>query len=638
MSKLKPAFQPFLMLAPLGGLFLLSAIHMAEIHIGDGGAESRAANLQVKETIEARRGEILDVNGRVLATDRPVWELYVAFDPQRVRLARVSPQPGQDEVSPEAYMAAQLEVLSERLDWFSEATGLSRESLKYAEIGYPKDIAYYRALESGFTYAESRRLAAALKSMRGTGLQLRKSWERVYPQGRTFAHMLGFTTFNRDAESLEDKDLDDFVRVGMQGLERVYDSGLRGVDGEKSSLMVSADFGVNPAGELQTAVPGMTLHTTLDARIGNSMRAELATVVEEWGPNWCVALAMDVKTGALLGVVALPDFDCNAPGNSVGTITDANGNPASAYTFPAYTINPGSTVKPFVVAEALRTGAISKTELFKNFGGSVRLHRRPITNAFGVPRTPMTPAQALIHSSNVALVQIGLKMRPDDLFGLWEKFGYSEPIDLPVLGHQASVLPPQKRYHQRNSKRYTIQSVTFGSELGLTPLHHLSAWQGFLNDGVQMRPHLDAAQAPEEMGTVMEPGIARMVRGWLEGVVDPASQGERDGRKWLPRREGFRWGGKSGSADPDRDGKAEVAVFTAFGPIEDPEVVVLIIIERPDHSTGSRHEERFSGSRAAGVAAGNILMKAMELRGIIAPLTNLESGATSDTLTAHVAR
>ena len=250
----------------------------------------------------------------------------------------------------------------------------------------------------------------------------------------------------------------------------------------------------------------------------------------------------------------------------------------------------------------------------------------------------MTPAQALIHSSNVALVQIGLKMRPDDLWSLWNRLGYSEPIDVPVLGHQASVLPPKKRYHDRGARRYTIPSVTFGVELGLTPLHHLSAWQGLLNDGVRMQPHLDAAQDPVELATVMEPGVARMVRGWLEGVVDPASQGERAGRKWLPRREGFHWGGKSGSADPDRDGKAEVAVFTAFGPIADPEIVVLVIVQRPDHAAGSREKERFSGSRAAGVAAGNILMKAMELRGIIEPLTNLESIASRDTLPTQVSR
>ena len=174
--------------------------------------------------------------------------------------------------------------------------------------------------------------------------------------------------------------------------------------------------------------------------------------------------------------------------------------------------------------------------------------------------------------------------------------------------------------------------MTFGSELAFTPLHHLSAWQAFLNDGMRMRPYLDARQPPQELGRAIDAAVARQVRGWLEGVVDPKKFGEPDGRRWLPRREGFSWGGKSGSVDSDRDDKAESALFVAFGPVEEPEVVVLIVVQRPDHAAGSRGEERFSGSRAAGPAAGRILERALELRGLVAPRANLDSTPLAATL------
>ena len=609
MSRLQPAFQPFLALVPIGILYLAAGARMFGLHVAEEATSDRTAGFERTTRIEAQRAPIYDANGVVLATDRPVWQLVVSLPERRHRL----------EVGGEA-------GLIERLDWFAAATGLDRALLERVVGCHQREGAVYRRLERGFTYAESQRLQAALASVPGTGLALERSWQRVHPQGRVFAHLLGYTQL-LDGTSARD---------GVLGLESRYNDALSGIDGEKRSLRVAGRHGVDPALGMTEAQPGLPLHTTLDTRLGATMREQLVEVAAEWGPEWCLAMAMDVRTGALLGVEALPDFDCNAPGRSAQRAVRADGSEALlGMSFPAYQVPPGSTVKPFVVAQALATGAIRADQVFDNHGGTLVLGRRRIGNAYRVPTTPMTPAQALIHSSNVVLAQIGLKMDPDALCDLWSAFGYDTAIDLPVLGGQLSSLPPRAAYHARNADRYTIPSVTFGAELAVTPLQHLAAWQGFLNDGLRMRPYVNAAEQPVALGQAIPPGVARQVRGWLEGVVDPASHGESEGRKWLPRREGFAWGGKSGSVDTDRDDMAESSLFVAFGPVERPEVVVLVIVQRPDHTAGTRGKERFSGSRAAGPAAGRILERALELRGLLEPRANLDSAALAATLPAH---
>ena len=93
-----------------------------------------------------------------------------------------------------------------------------------------------------------------------------------------------------------------------------------------------------------------------------------------------------------------------------------------------------------------------------------------------------------------------------------------------------------------------------------------------------------------------------------------------------------RLGGQRYSARSFDRRVAEYAQFVAFGPVEDPEVVVMVIVYRPDHAAGARGDERFSGSRATGPAAGHMLERALELRGLLQPRANLDSTSSADTL------
>lgn len=625
MSRLQPSFHPWLLIVPLGGLFLLSAKGIGEV-LWKGGGHAKAAGFEERSRIEARRGDILDANGVVLATDRPVWELHMELEKFRGR-------------TPE-----DLAVLAEQLDWFAEATGLERVIFERVEEAWPSEGARGAVLERGFTYAQAQRLKAALRTAPNCGMQLHRGWDRVYPQGRIFSHLLGFTRPAIDVASKEEQEKEDFdraARIGVQGLEREFDDQLRGVDGEKRALLVGGDFGVNPALGMEEAVPGETVHTTLDARLGARMREELVALQGEWDPEWSVALVMDVKTGALLGAEGLPDFDCNNPGRtvSVRTLKDGTEVPVGLV-FPAATNPPGSTVKPFIVAQALATGAIGEHQVFENFGGSLHVPGRgtPIGNAYMVPISDMTPEEAIIHSSNVVLAQIGLAMTNDAIPDLWEAAGYYQPIDLAVLGRQPSQLPEHAAYHAKNARAFAIPSATFGGEQAFTPLHHISAWQGLLNDGMRLKPRLLAADPVVELGHVVDPAAARTVRPWLEGVIDPQSRGLKNVRAHLKVREDLRWGGKSGSEDKNRDDAADLCLFVGFAPMDDPQVVVLVVVEEPGGAAGSRAGDRVSGSRVAGPVAGRILGHAMELRGLIAPLPNLDSTASPDTLLATESR
>jgi len=544
--------SPLWVLMPVGFLFLASFIRLLQLHLsGLERAEGRFVKTQV---LEAPRGRILDRSRRVLAEDRPTWKL-------------VMDAPWEGRRHGGRWKGAEQEKVEDLQD-LASACGLEAEALA-AIMADPNRVRV--ALARDLSTASADRVRAILSVVPGSGLKLEKGWKRFYPHGRVLSHLVGYTSVVGE------------VRRGAIGLEQRLNSDLAGVDGKKESLEVFGSYGVNPAGAFRPAKSAPDWATTLDVGIGSVLHSELGQVMIEHEPEWAAAIVVDVNTGDLLAAGALPDFDPNY-------LTDSPADGLPLF----WPIEPGSTCKPFVVGAALATGAIKPSDVFDGEGGVWHVRKPPIRNSRGVPGGLLDAEGVLIWSSNIGAGKIGMRLGAESLndalaeFGFWDATNIRHPE--PLLGRRPSP-------REWENRAWTVPSVSMGHQLSLTPIRLVYAYAALVNGGVLYRPQISLDEEPVQERRVIPNRWSGWMREVLAGVV------EMPHRKWLPRWDDLRWGGKSGTVKKlHEDGYT--SLFAAFGPVENPQVAVLVVVENPSG------KETF-GSRVAGPAAGRILRYAL---------------------------
>ena len=557
------------MLAPVGIIFVLTFFRLIYFQLDQGAeVEGRVLSRVMYETeIEAPRGKILDRHGAVLAEDRGVWALEMD-EPAKLRRHL---RPGMER-----------ELLKRELTLIAEAAGVPLAELA-AVVLNPKKT--YAVLADDLSSSEHRRLAAILRTMRGSGIKMRRHWRRVYPQGRALAHMVGLLVDH------------DGKREGVLGLEAMCQDDLHGQDGSKASLGVAGGRGINPALGFQAAQEAPAVETTLDSRIGAVLLEQLDAVQLEHNPDWVAGVVVDVRTGDLLAIGGLPDFNPNWPGEN--TTRDEEGH-LLGLALPAFwPIEPGSTCKPFIVGRALQEGAIQETDTFSNRGGTWNIRKPPIRNASGVPDRPMTPREVLAYSSNIGAGQIGLKLGVDGVQRAFRDFAFWEPLGLSLREPFPGIEPAAKYWKGKQGTIWTVPSVSMGHQLQITPARLAYSFAALVNGGQYFKPRLFAGQPIAAPRKVLSEGVSKFLCMAMTDVV------EMPHRVWLPRSSGFRWGGKSGTTQKLHESNY-TSLFAAFGPTENPEIVVVIVADNPK---GKEHY----GSKVAGVAAGNVLRRSVEL-------------------------
>jgi cell division protein FtsI (penicillin-binding protein 3) len=320
---------------------------------------------------------------------------------------------------------------------------------------------------------------------------------------------------------------------------------------------------------------------------------------------------MDVRSGEVLLTAGVPDYDPNAPG--------LDPSEPVGFSLPVHwPLEPGSTVKPFVVARALAEGAISRGERFDNHGGAWRLPGRTIRNVAEIPTTPMTAREVLRHSSNIGAAQIGMRLGAERMRALWLDLGLHQSGGVPALEGHPGHFPSDADWGKPNAAHWSVASTAYGHEISFTPLRLACAWSALLNGGVLMRPQWFLGQPPQPERRVFPEAVAREVSGWLEEVVS----GRAD--NVLPAWPDLRWGGKSGTAKKTHEDGYDL-LFVAFGPTEDPRVVVVVVVDDPKQG-------KPRGSLMAGPAAGRILRGALEQLGVVGPASRLDSRVPPDTV------
>lgn len=507
---------------------------------------ARAARQQtVEEVLPARPGDILDRSGRLLATTTRVHSLYV--DPSRVAS-----------------------------DW-DVALMLGRA------LDLDPDRLYERLWTSQdrrFLWIKRRLTEEETEAVRSLDLPrhargFRQEFQRVYPQGRFAAHVLG---------------LRDIDGVGRGGVEQSLDHLLRGRDGRRTMIRDARGYVLDVA-SAASRLPehGRAVRLTIDAVVQVAVEQRLDTLMAECRPLSACAIVLDPRSGEVLALASRPDYDPNDP----------RGAPAAAWTNMAVAaaFEPGSTFKPCVVAQGLDDQVLVRDEEFDCGHGSYRMGRRTLHDHH--PHGRLTVTDILVKSSNIGMARIGERLTNARLHAAALAFGFGRRTGIELPGETAGFVRPLAEWNG-----YSTGSVPMGQELSATPLQVIAAHAVLANRGLRITPHLvlDTAGASHASDVVSSRIVTEETARWL--VAGPLAEVVSRGTGQRARLEGVRVFGKSGTAqkfDPATgrySATRHVSSFVCGAPADDPRVLVLVSVNEPT-AGGSD----FGGIVAAPVAA-----------------------------------
>ena len=443
------------------------------------------------------------------------------------------------------------------------------------------------------------------------GIGVQSDWQRCYPMGRLAAHIVGFMSVDNR---------------GLGGIELQYDRQLGGLPGQdvffadvrrrpiRRSSPVARRSTHGARGTSHGARDGCGIILTLDATIQQFARSELLKQYESYEADSAVAIVASVKTGAILAMVCLPDFD---PGGVQPVDANNLRNRAIADQF-----EPGSILKPIAAAIALDCGAVGPDEkVFCEWGS---YHGRGFgrigeygNHQFG----DLTVREILVHSSNIGMAKIGQRMAPDELYKGLKLFGFGGKTGLELPGEAEGLLRPAEKW-----TGYSVTRIPFGQEISVTAVQLVRAFCILANDGRAVRPFLvgaivdndgkirksQIANRKSQVGFVIKPGVARwIVTDCLVGVVNEGTGKKAKLRKWQVF-------GKTGTAQlakSDGTGYSDsdyIASFVAGAPAEQPAVVVLVSICKPNVALG----RGYTGGTVAAPVAAKILEKTLNYLGV----------------------
>lgn len=409
------------------------------------------------------------------------------------------------------------------------------------------------------------------KSEKSTLRNLRKSifaeedQLRVYPNHALAAHVLGYVGVGDNGEM-----------VGRNGIELSMESQLAGVrgwrrtelDNRRRELVAYRDQDVE-------AHDGMNVFLTIDAVLQNIVEKQLAEAMREHTPISASAIIVRPRTGEILAMATLPNFDPNEPGAS----------PMAALRNRVICdiAEPGSTFKIVVVSGALNDNLVKLTDPFfcENghflYGGRV-LHDH---ESYGT----LTVQSILTKSSNIGAAKIGIKMGEDRLYDYIRKFGFGDRTGLPLAGEVGGIVHPVDDW-----SKVSIAQIPMGHGIAVTPLQMVMAMSAIANDGRLMQPmlidhledengHVVAKYQPQVVREVVSSTTAREMVKALKTVVSS------DGTAVKAKLEHYIVAGKTGTAQKAEHGHyvpgKYFASFIGFFPADNPELCISVVLDEP---------------------------------------------------------
>ncbi len=512
------------------GLVILRA---AQLQILPDSRLAQLARRQYRTQIDlpARRGIIVDRNGKELAVTVPSYSLYA--DPKEIRSPR-------------------------RFAWLL-ARHLGYSAKTIFEKIHDRDRRFVwlaRHLRKDFVSSLTR------LHLRGLG-SVEESY-RVYPDNGLLSQVLGFV--GEDGS-------------GLSGLELQYDHMLKG-QGRK--FILERDARGRPLlgdGKIFTDAPaGFDVHLTVDAELQFKLEQELMAAVRMHDADGAMGIVLDARNSDILAIATVPTFDLNRASQVTPglwrdrVITDA--------------FEPGSTIKSLVIAKALEAGITRPNSRYFCDNGRMKVDDRIIHEA-DHPFGWLTTSEILMKSSNIGAAKIAFSMGQDRVRQALQDFGVGSRLGVDLPGESPGIL------QRLPWRKHLLANIAFGQGVTTTPLQVAAAYAAIANGGILRSPRIVSELVNEETGEtktfetrdirrVLTPDVASTMRLMLTMVTS------KQGTGYDARVPGYPVAGKTGTAQKDVPGKGYVkgeyiSSFAGFLPANDPRFVIYVAVDNPRH-------------------------------------------------------
>ena len=399
-----------------------------------------------------------------------------------------------------------------------------------------------------------------IRALNLRGIYFEKESKRFYPKRELAAQVLGYV-------GMDDE--------GLSGIERAYDSRLRGRPGQ---MLISVDARKRSLGRVERQPePGENVILTLDDTIQYIAERELDAAMKQTHAAAGTIVVQNPHTGEILALANRPTFNPNWSGK-IRPETLKDRAVSDIY-------EPGSTFKVVTLSAALDQHLTNPDELIDCQNGSIVVGGRRIRDhkPFGILKV----SEVMAHSSDVGAIKIGLRLGDDRLDKYIRAFGFGSQTGIELPGETRGLAKPASRW-----SKVSIGAISMGQEIGVTPIQLTAMFSTIANDGVWVAPRIVAATIeprstpqtvmfhPALERRVIAPLTAAQMKQMLQGVVLFGT-----GRKAL--LEGYTSAGKSGTAqkiDPATGAYSRtkyVASFAGFAPVNSPAVTVAVILDSP---------------------------------------------------------
>ncbi|MGF1838076.1 penicillin-binding transpeptidase domain-containing protein [Vibrio sp. SNU_ST1] len=390
-------------------------------------------------------------------------------------------------------------------------------------------------------------MAKYIRELKLVGVGLKAESRRYYPAGEVSAHLIGVTGIDGH---------------GLEGVERSYDKWLTGEAG-KRTIRKDRYGRVVENIALEEREEGKPLELTIDQRLQAIAYRAIKQAVADHKATSGSAVLLDVKTGAVLAMVNAPSYNPNNRSDLQSfkmrnrVLTDA--------------MEPGSTVKPFVVLAALENGTADAKSIIDTGNGIMQIGGSRVRDTSKVGKADL--ALILKKSSNIGVAKLALDMPLEALLGMYSSVGLGEMSGLNLVGETSGIFPNRRRW-----SKFEIATLSFGYGLSVTPLQLAHAYATLANKGMYEPIHIIKSNDQDFSKQIIKRENAEMVLQMLEGVTQ---KGGTATRAAVP---GYRVAAKTGTSRKAAAGGYSdeyIAITSGFAPVSDPRVALVVVVNEP---------------------------------------------------------
>ena len=497
------------------------------------------------EKISAHRGIISDRNGEPLAISTPVDSIWA--NPKEL------------------------------------ASAVNRVPQLAAILGLNADLLIRRitrSMDKEFLYLKrhlSPERAQEVLALKLPGVNVQREYRRYYPAGEVTGHLVGFTN------------IDD---AGQEGLELAYNHWLAGESGAKRVLKDRLGRSVENVESIRPPHHGRDLRSSIDLRIQYLAYRALKAAIRSYDAASGSVVVLDVRTGEVLAIANQPTYNPN----------DRSQYAAERYRNRAITdiFEPGSSIKPLIVAAALESGQYRPSSIIDTAPGFVTVGAKTIEDHRNLGRISLTTI--LARSSNVGVTKLAMSLLPDQLWSTMTAFGLGELTASGFPGESAGLLT-----HYEHWQDISQATLGYGYGVSVTPLQLAQAYATLGDRGRKHPISLVAIDHAADSEQAIAEDTATAVRRMLEEVVRPGATGAKASVT------GYRIAGKTGTAwKSGIGGYSEdkyFSIFAGLAPASEPRLATVVVIDEPGG-------ELYYGSDVAAPVFAEVMSESLRLLAI----------------------